>query len=102
MPIRFNLEPACQPAHGPMWVLRFPRPERQLRRPTAFRARLNFTASKVNSVSLCNRFYEINAPQFRFASTDASSRRSEEHTSELQSPVHLVCRLLLEKKKDVV
>src|SRR4051794_41738712 len=27
------------------------------------------------------------------------ARRSEEHTSELQSPVHLVCRLLLEKKK---
>src|SRR5215216_7403092 len=27
------------------------------------------------------------------------SRRSEEHTSELQSPDHLVCRLLLEKKK---
>src|SRR5690348_17369261 len=28
----------------------------------------------------------------------ASFIRSEEHTSELQSPVHLVCRLLLEKK----
>src|SRR5258708_26191389 len=27
------------------------------------------------------------------------SARSEEHTSELQSPDHLVCRLLLEKKK---
>src|SRR5258708_21483177 len=27
------------------------------------------------------------------------SLRSEEHTSELQSPDHLVCRLLLEKKK---
>src|SRR5258708_31779496 len=27
-------------------------------------------------------------------------RRSEEHTSELQSPDHLVCRLLLEKKKN--
>src|SRR5690348_18140838 len=27
------------------------------------------------------------------------AERSEEHTSELQSPVHLVCRLLLEKKK---
>src|SRR5258708_26018335 len=27
------------------------------------------------------------------------STRSEEHTSELQSPDHLVCRLLLEKKK---
>src|SRR5436189_3001350 len=26
-------------------------------------------------------------------------RRSEEHTSELQSPMYLVCRLLLEKKK---
>src|SRR5438876_11557077 len=29
----------------------------------------------------------------------AVRKRSEEHTSELQSPVHLVCRLLLEKKK---
>src|SRR2546422_3377226 len=28
-----------------------------------------------------------------------SGRRSEEHTSELQSRLHLVCRLLLEKKK---
>src|SRR5690348_17964786 len=31
----------------------------------------------------------------------SSCKRSEEHTSELQSPVHLVCRLLLEKKKIV-
>src|SRR5690348_4854624 len=30
---------------------------------------------------------------------DLIAVRSEEHTSELQSPVHLVCRLLLEKKK---
>src|SRR6266487_5149074 len=29
------------------------------------------------------------------------AERSEEHTSELQSPVHLVCRLLLEKKKNI-
>src|SRR5947208_13293353 len=29
-------------------------------------------------------------------------RRSEEHTSELQSPDHLVCRLLLEKKKQEI
>src|SRR5258708_26858866 len=28
-------------------------------------------------------------------------KRSEEHTSELQSPDHLVCRLLLEKKKAI-
>src|SRR5574344_2582763 len=31
--------------------------------------------------------------------TQCSQIRSEEHTSELQSPDHLVCRLLLEKKK---
>src|SRR2546426_6314409 len=32
-------------------------------------------------------------------SDDPSQDRSEEHTSELQSPCNLVCRLLLEKKK---
>src|SRR6476661_6214080 len=31
--------------------------------------------------------------------TDTTARRSEEHTSELQSHLNLVCRLLLEKKK---
>src|SRR2546426_1807728 len=35
------------------------------------------------------------------ASTNAGSMRSEEHTSELQSPCNLVCRLLLEKKKKI-
>src|SRR5205809_7542603 len=33
------------------------------------------------------------------ASCRGRERRSEEHTSELQSRLHLVCRLLLEKKK---
>src|SRR5690348_17465706 len=38
-------------------------------------------------------------PRRRPPRTPGSPRgRSEEHTSELQSPVHLVCRLLLEKK----
>src|SRR2546429_6025392 len=39
----------------------------------------------------------------RFQSSQVTSRlesRSEEHTSELQSRLHLVCRLLLEKKKN--
>src|SRR5258708_40290309 len=31
----------------------------------------------------------------------SNNGRSEEHTSELQSPDHLVCRLLLEKKKNI-
>src|SRR5258708_10374819 len=34
------------------------------------------------------------------ASAGTLPHRSEEHTSELQSPDHLVCRLLLEKKKN--
>src|SRR5258708_18347231 len=45
-------------------------------------------------------------PRGRFCRSGARERieteqppRSEEHTSELQSPDHLVCRLLLEKKK---
>src|SRR3989454_5356272 len=34
-----------------------------------------------------------------FGNPTSGTRRSEEHTSELQSPCNLVCRLLLEKKK---
>src|SRR2546429_3685826 len=38
-----------------------------------------------------------------FADRQVNTQRSEEHTSELQSRLHLVCRLLLEKKKtDVI
>src|SRR5690348_18278960 len=39
-------------------------------------------------------------PSIRASAQTSRRRRSEEHTSELQSPVHLVCRLLLEKKKE--
>src|SRR5258708_24956974 len=35
----------------------------------------------------------------RYVKAFGREKRSEEHTSELQSPDHLVCRLLLEKKK---
>src|SRR5437763_3561487 len=35
----------------------------------------------------------------RCCAVDMPDMRSEEHTSELQSPMYLVCRLLLEKKK---
>src|SRR2546422_6922355 len=38
----------------------------------------------------------------RRAAPSAPLRRSEEHTSEIQSPLHLVCRLLLEKKKPLL
>src|SRR5688500_19061054 len=39
------------------------------------------------------------APAPLAALHDQANERSEEHTSELQSPCNLVCRLLLEKKK---
>src|SRR2546422_4318197 len=38
-------------------------------------------------------------PTIRCWATSPAATRSEEHTSELQSRLHLVCRLLLEKKK---
>src|ERR1039457_841948 len=37
---------------------------------------------------------------YRGSHVDGNHHRSEEHTSELQSPCNLVCRLLLEKKKN--
>src|SRR5258708_27410098 len=55
-----------------------------------------FAASRSRSRSKCE-----NSPfQPARLRNGLFSHRSEEHTSELQSPDHLVCRLLLEKKKD--
>src|SRR4051812_49579445 len=48
--------------------------------------------------SLLNLTIHTQSPD-RIASTVVTGVRSEEHTSELQSHVNLVCRLLLEKKK---
>src|SRR5947208_4757400 len=50
---------------------------------------------------LTEAFVEVNQQicQQRPVEPSAGEARSEEHTSELQSPDHLVCRLLLEKKK---
>src|SRR5437762_6724495 len=55
---------------------------------TLFRSRVAHTAARPADVPR-------RVEQFRHA-------RSEEHTSELQSPMYLVCRLLLEKKKQIV
>src|SRR5256884_1537073 len=41
-------------------------------------------------------------PSAVMRSSESARPRSEEHTSELQSRLHLVCRLLLEKKKNTV
>src|SRR5258708_40318714 len=47
----------------------------------------------------CREAAVIGGANFWVAPEKADEGRSEEHTSELQSPDHLVCRLLLEKKK---
>src|SRR5690348_17627908 len=63
----------------------------------------------IDAIQLASKLIKIHRSQpsgrpaaiagFIRCTTEPSGRRSEEHTSELQSPVHLVCRLLLEKKK---
>src|SRR5256885_12810216 len=69
-----------------------------IRRPprsTLFPYTTLFRSSRVRQSPVMMLF----GPRRTFAGSVASCMRSEEHTSELQSPCNLVCRLLLEKKK---
>src|SRR2546422_2754848 len=43
----------------------------------------------------------VEVENYLYATSQLKVNRSEEHTSELQSRLHLVCRLLLEKKKNI-
>src|SRR5687768_18479166 len=59
-------------------------------------------SSSASSAVVANRTWSRScwhASDARRGGTMRSACRSEEHTSELQSRLHLVCRLLLEKKK---
>src|SRR3989442_5995356 len=57
----------------------------------------------LNGVSISGRDLANNyRPSGRTFAPNGSYCRSEEHTSELQSRPHLVCRLLLEKKKNTI
>src|SRR3989449_3345777 len=47
----------------------------------------------------CLKLFQISFFGITKSGTASGTSRSEEHTSELQSRLHLVCRLLLEKKK---
>src|SRR5256885_17223753 len=55
-----------------------------------------YTLSLHDALPICP---DLPGPRWRIWAACAAPRRSEEHTSELQSPCNLVCRLLLEKKK---
>src|SRR5690348_17965577 len=58
--------------------------------------------SSCSRLRICQPVAAIARPaRARSTPMPVGNARSEEHTSELQSPVHLVCRLLLEKKKKI-
>src|SRR5690242_21009050 len=65
---------------------------------TLFRSQAMKTGTAVAQASLSANESDP-TPSDNTASDSLALRRSEEHTSELQSHVNLVCRLLLEKKK---
>src|SRR3712207_8373896 len=73
---------------------------------TLFRSRAEAQSRRVSSyaIEVANRQFQekfaISLPDAVFEDTNVPRRRSEEHTSELQSRQYLVCRLLLEKKKN--
>src|SRR5205807_5694805 len=57
-----------------------------------------FPYTTSSDLSLRDHHYPVRPEAEEDRLTEASQARSEEHTSELQSPCNLVCRLLLEKK----
>src|SRR2546429_4526566 len=70
---------------------------------TAFEASLHAADQKWRSPKAARRCSTTRPAgrlrNYKLRSTYRQQYRSEEHTSELQSRLHLVCRLLLEKKK---
>src|SRR5256885_6193138 len=71
------------------------------KRSYAPRPRLSKRCRKGTARSWCSSRFRQHFPLIRSVASLGAVRwrRSEEHTSELQSPCNLVCRLLLEKKK---
>src|SRR2546422_5671745 len=67
---------------------------RSRRRPAVTTAPARSTGPTRAAIFLSDRSFRARTP-----TRPAKTARSEEHTSELQSRLHLVCRLLLEKKK---
>src|SRR2546426_7951291 len=68
---------------------------------TLFRSRSSLFSLRVSSSTTLSKSSKRSSQRWRYLSSHIVSFRSEEHTSELQSPCNLVCRLLLEKKKNI-
>src|SRR2546422_1413181 len=92
---------ACSQCPGPREHHHFPCivpahtcPHRSPWLPRHFHRHLRTPKSRIRPHLLQSSFRKHNSRR-------TMSQRSEEHTSELQSRLHLVCRLLLEKKKKI-
>src|SRR5207248_4380139 len=66
-----------------------------------WRAKLSKFPTSVFVRRACSRIFDAVVRALGGRVSSSANRRSEEHTSELQSPYDLVCRLLLEKKKTI-
>src|SRR3989441_3557481 len=84
---RTNASSTCAPAHA--------------RRPTAPTSRTAPTTNSGSTTCATTWWGTWRTACSASCTTPSSTRRSEEHTSELQSLAYLVCRLLLEKKKRI-
>src|SRR5690625_6404243 len=96
-PVAPPLMPMMGPSAGSRsaTMVRWPCREKASARPTVV-VDLPSPAGVGDMAETSTSFERVSVPVIRRTSTLA---RSEEHTSELQSRGHLVCRLLLEKKK---
>src|SRR5205809_4037890 len=96
--VRQGTDPAVRSSYVLFLVV--PRPPRSTLFPytTLFRSRLADIDARSKDVRIRQRVQRCKASRGRHERADPD--RSEEHTSELQSRLHLVCRLLLEKKKE--
>src|SRR5437879_13757056 len=74
--------------HDALPIFTYPKPHEELEIAKSTTADVELKISKV-----------LTGPEIIQLQQIVISGRSEEHTSELQSPMYLVCRLLLEKKK---
>src|SRR2546429_6506620 len=80
------------------WARQIPRPTAPLRRRLRRWSHSSFPATPPSGWRNCPKS-STPASQAIPPARSSPPSRSEEHTSELQSRLHLVCRLLLEKKK---
>src|SRR5687767_15489256 len=91
-----------------LFFLMIRRPPRSTLFPytTLFRSQQRGTgrtsAARSASGARCSRIPKSRGASRHTGSSGPAPRRSEEHTSELQSLAYLVCRLLLEKKKKLI